>query len=272
HDVVVTASAANAATVQLATAVRYARAWSLDLAGPLLRDATRVVIMGDSFSSGEGAGDYHPETNRRGFLGGSTNLCHRSDRTYAMGLDWPEPPVLLACSGAVTDQVLGRVPTYDEPSQIARLAALDPPPDLVLLTIGGNNIGFGDIVADCLLHDSCHLREVFPNPELDPDCHLRYIEAYHERLQYPVQLPGCPPYYVRYDTMVFARIEGARDQLRETYRAIDAVVNSRTAVKARGGRRAHIVVLAYPLVLPRLPYGSDSCLLGIDHAEARFGA
>lgn len=99
------------------------------------------VALGDSFSSGEGVPN---------FIGDSaTNGCHRSNGAYAMQLD--QAPTLnlnlrsfRACSGATTQGVING--WNGEPSQ---LASISETTDVITITIGGNNAGFGDYVHAC---------------------------------------------------------------------------------------------------------------------------
>jgi len=108
-----------------------------------------VVAMGDSVASGEGAGAYEPGTDRPG------NLCHRSTvgeiaRTTIPGVD---RRVNLACSGARTSDVaLGGSTRYGEAPQAERLRAVarDNRVTLVVLTVGANDVGFYDLVLDCI--------------------------------------------------------------------------------------------------------------------------
>ncbi|RJQ82661.1 SGNH/GDSL hydrolase family protein [Pseudonocardiaceae bacterium YIM PH 21723] len=91
--------------------------------------ATNYVALGDSFSSGNGAGAY------------SGGDCHRSANAY---------PVLhaaqagatsfthAACSGAVTEDVLAD-----------QVTELSPGTTLVTLTIGGNDVGFSKAMTIC---------------------------------------------------------------------------------------------------------------------------
>lgn len=261
----VAAAARNAATVRVDGEVAHAGGVSLELAGPLLRDAQRVAILGDSFSSGQGAGDYRPGTAIQG-----VNQCHRSDRTYTMSLGWPHPPALLACSGATTDHLRGLISHNGERSQLARLRDLEPRPDLVLLTVGGNDVGFGDVIRDCVLLPSCQDNLISPNPQLDPGCRLRYQRevpgdpAGHD-------LDGCPPFTARYADQAFGRVASLSRVLTDTYAAIDRAVNSPDALADRG-RPAHIVVLTYPALLPHTAEHYSSCGLGLNPAEVRFGA
>jgi lysophospholipase L1-like esterase len=103
-----------------------------------------VLVLGDSYSAGNGGGSYY-----------GTPTCHRSGATYASQLErlvearpgGPDTVVRnVACSGAVTADLLrarGRRP--------AQVEAVDVNQDVVLLTIGGNDVGFSTIVTSCLL-------------------------------------------------------------------------------------------------------------------------
>jgi lysophospholipase L1-like esterase len=88
------------------------------------------VALGDSYSSGTGAGDY-----------GSSGSCKRSANSY--GQLWANSHgvddfTFVACSGAVTSDVLG--------SQVNSLSASTT---FVTITIGGNDAGFTDVMIDC---------------------------------------------------------------------------------------------------------------------------
>jgi lysophospholipase L1-like esterase len=110
---------------------------------------TAVVAVGDSFASGEGAGSYEPATDRPG------NFCHRSANgqvQYAAiaGID---ARISIGCSGATTDDVrLGGTSRYGEAPQAERLRGIarDYQVKAVVLTIGMNNIGFANLVIDCV--------------------------------------------------------------------------------------------------------------------------
>lgn len=102
--------------------------------------------MGDSFSSGEGAGGYLEGTDT------PENRCHRSHLTYAVPLYGEDGTRIIACSGAVTEDFFSaQEERADTPAQRVQLRALDPVPDLVLLTIGGNDINFSSIAGQCVM-------------------------------------------------------------------------------------------------------------------------
>ncbi|HEY0486202.1 MAG TPA: GDSL-type esterase/lipase family protein [Mycobacteriales bacterium] len=108
-----------------------------------------IVALGDSIASGEAAGSYEPGTDRAG------NLCHRSTRAYIMvapiaGID---RRYNLACSGATTANVaLNGTARYGEAPQVQRLRTIASQNRvrLVTLTVGANDVGFADLVLDCV--------------------------------------------------------------------------------------------------------------------------
>ncbi|MFJ3831754.1 SGNH/GDSL hydrolase family protein [Streptomyces sp. NPDC090046] len=91
------------------------------------------VALGDSYSSGVGAGNYD---------GGSGN-CKRTSRAYPAlwaAAHSPQTFSFTACSGARTGDVLAN-----------QLAPLNSGTDLVSITIGGNDAGFSDVMTTCVL-------------------------------------------------------------------------------------------------------------------------
>lgn len=90
--------------------------------GPPGTGPLTIVSLGDSTLSGEGAGNYTPDTN-----GANGDWCHRSPQATVFETDVPgiEAKVNFACSGATAEQVgLGNVKQYTEPSQAQQLAEL----------------------------------------------------------------------------------------------------------------------------------------------------
>ncbi|MGH3823792.1 MAG: SGNH/GDSL hydrolase family protein [Pseudonocardiaceae bacterium] len=126
-----TATASQAAIVDGGTARMLPTGDGYVRAAPIPADAVNYVALGDSYSSGVGTGVYDP----------ASGDCARSPLSY--------PPLwvaehrtasfeFVACSGATTDDVLaGQVP------------ALNIGTDLVTITIGGNDAGFGPVLVTC---------------------------------------------------------------------------------------------------------------------------
>jgi len=117
----------------------------------------RIVALGDSYISGEGAehfmrGTDEPEPARQ-------NLCRRASTAYpyliAKQLD--ASLKFVACSGARTGDVIDsgqyiHTPpgTFGRTSQLAVLEHIRDP-DVVLISIGGNDAGFSKIGFTCVV-------------------------------------------------------------------------------------------------------------------------
>ncbi len=91
-----------------------------------------VVALGDSYSSGLGAGAYEDD-------------CDRTPRAWAMLIfgDAVTDRTLLACSGAEVPQV------RDQVDQLAGLSG-ESGNRLITVTVGGNDVGFADELINCL--------------------------------------------------------------------------------------------------------------------------
>ncbi|MFF5706318.1 SGNH/GDSL hydrolase family protein [Streptomyces sp. NPDC012794] len=91
------------------------------------------VALGDSYSSGVGAGNYDS----------SSGSCKRTTRAYPAlwaAAHSPQTFSFTACSGARTGDVLAN-----------QLAPLNSGTDLVSITVGGNDAGFSDVMTTCVL-------------------------------------------------------------------------------------------------------------------------
>jgi len=113
-------------------AVALAAATVVALAAPASAAAGRYVALGDSYSSGTGAGSY-----------GNSGSCKRSANAYAQlwaNANAPSSFAFVACSGAVTSDVLN-----------SQVASVTSDTSLVTISIGGNDAGFADVMTDCNL-------------------------------------------------------------------------------------------------------------------------
>jgi lysophospholipase L1-like esterase len=91
------------------------------------------VALGDSYSSGVGAGSYLPDSGD----------CRRSTNAYPYLWQAANSPAsfdFVACSGATTSSVAS-----------GQLGALSASTSLVSVTAGGNDVGFADVMQDCVL-------------------------------------------------------------------------------------------------------------------------
>ncbi|MGH3120096.1 MAG: SGNH/GDSL hydrolase family protein, partial [Streptosporangiaceae bacterium] len=97
------------------------------------QSAVHYVALGDSYSSGVGAGSYI----------GSSGSCDQSTNAYPARWDTANQPasyVSEACSGATTVTVLS-----------SQLSALSAATTLVSITVGGNDVGFSSVMETCVL-------------------------------------------------------------------------------------------------------------------------
>lgn len=126
-----------------------------------------IVSIGDSFASGQG----NPDIPKHGSARAKwvDNLCARSafagPAQAALSIEQSDPHtsvtfVSLACSGATIDAGLigifpkgGRslAPQIDKVKDVINGRQIDA----LLISIGGNDIGFADLVARCILHLNC---------------------------------------------------------------------------------------------------------------------
>ena len=116
------------------------------------------VALGDSYSSGFGVGDYEPGTHKDGDTY-PANDCQRSEGAYGpIVSDTLEMPLVFkACSGAETHDLLHpRDDREDDPwGEIAQFDYLDSSVKLLTFSIGGNDVGFAEILESCVLDDPC---------------------------------------------------------------------------------------------------------------------
>ncbi len=111
-----------------------------------------AVAMGDSFSSGQGS--VLPYESGTDTAGPPENRCRRSPGAYAHLLNGEPGPRLnlaafVACGGSTTSDVEnGR---FNEDLQLK--AITDHDPDVITITIGGNDVGFKELVQECITNN-----------------------------------------------------------------------------------------------------------------------
>ncbi|MFE5512425.1 SGNH/GDSL hydrolase family protein [Streptomyces sp. NPDC056529] len=102
-------------------------------AGTAQAAGERYVALGDSYSSGVGAGSYLSDSGS----------CKRSSRSYPAlwsAANAPSSFSFVACSGATSTTVRN-----------SQLGSLNSSTSLVSVSAGGNDIGFADIMGVCVL-------------------------------------------------------------------------------------------------------------------------
>jgi lysophospholipase L1-like esterase len=127
----------------------------VDQAGAVPGDGlVSILVMGDSYSAGNGAGAYYGPMGAGGFPAHVTG-CFRSTYNYARQFQRiiESSPFNQhafvhneACNGAVTDDIW-------EPrdGRRAQVDAVDKGYDVIFLTTGGNDLQFSDIAKTCLV-------------------------------------------------------------------------------------------------------------------------
>lgn len=232
---------------------------SLATAGPILTAAKHVVVMGDSYSSGEGAGDYDDpaaagvepikdKASGVNLLG--LAACHRSKHASLRLLFSEDVLSFFPCSGALTADLRGYQYRFSTPPQLVSLRELviaDKAPDLVIMTLGGNDAGFGDFISGCVWGAEVYVtqRYVYENPNL---CGTTSVGT-----------DGIKPFFVR---------SALLEDLHRAYLDIDAILNSQEAVRQRAGRVGQIVVLPYADPLPPRSQLEKNCLWLMGAKEA----
>jgi lysophospholipase L1-like esterase len=164
---------------------------------------TSYVALGDSFTAGPGIPNQIPES------GG----CGRSDRNYPHLVAAALPAgrfTDVSCGGATTDHMAQAQPLPGGLTNGPQLDALNGDVDLVTLGIGGNDIGFAEIIVTCAAHS----------------------------LLLPVTAP-CQAHYSRNGDELGARINATAPK-------VSAVL---TAIRERAPG-ARILVVGYPVILP----------------------
>jgi lysophospholipase L1-like esterase len=123
--------------VRLITAVAAVAATGLGLlaAAPAAsaQSSVNYVALGDSYSSGLGAGSYTS----------SSGSCYQSTNAYPVLWADANDPASFAnetCSGATTGSVIS-----------SQLSALSPATNLVSITVGGNDVGFASVMETCVI-------------------------------------------------------------------------------------------------------------------------
>jgi len=198
-------------------------------------DGRSLVILGDSYSSGEGASPFLPGTKK------AVERCHRSSLTYlAPVLDAGGIPVdILACSGAVTSDLRfedrGDYLTISDSqwradAQLLQLTELERTPGAAVLTLGGNDLGFADIVSKCVT-DDCTL-----------------------------DLPWALDY--------FKKVPGLRSPLTNAYIDVWKYLNSAELLDRRDGQPAPVIVLGYPQLTHATKFGA--CRAYFDPTEVAY--
>lgn len=175
------------------------------------------VALGDSYSSGVGAGNYDS----------SSGDCKRTTRAYPAlwaAAHSPQTFSFAACSGARTGDVMNN-----------QLGPLNSGTDLVSITIGGNDAGFSDVMTTCVLQSesTCVSRVNQAKAYVDstlPGQLDQVYNAIHSRSPGAhVVVLGYPRFYKLNGTCVAGLTEGERSAINGASDYLNAAIAKRAA-------------------------------------------
>ncbi|MDD9382127.1 SGNH/GDSL hydrolase family protein [Streptomyces sp. ZAF1911] len=175
------------------------------------------VALGDSYSSGVGAGNYDSASGN----------CKRTPRAYPAlwaAAHSPQTFSFAACSGARTGDVMS-----------GQLTPLNAGTDLVSITIGGNDAGFSDVMTTCVLQSeaTCVSRVNQAKAYVDstlPGQLDQVYNAIHSRSPGArVVVLGYPRFYKLNGTCVAGLSEGERTAINGASDYLNAAIAKRAA-------------------------------------------
>ncbi|OCC09528.1 Lipase 1 precursor [Streptomyces sp. PTY087I2] len=185
----------------------------------------KYVAMGDSYSSGEGNSPYEAGTDRD-----NSNLCHRSmtayprqvQNTFNLGAT-----AFVACSGAVSDYIINEY--NQENTELPQAAFVSSSTQLVTITIGGNDVGFGDVLATCTL-STTESGTTEEKHQIEHDACIQAIE----------------------DAQTAASSAALQSKLETMF----------SGIRSLGGSNLQVVVAGYPNLLPEFTDITGTCVWG----------
>ncbi|MFF7341012.1 SGNH/GDSL hydrolase family protein [Streptomyces sp. NPDC008163] len=186
-------------------------------AGPASAATGPYVALGDSYSSGEGAGDYT----------GDSGSCHRSPHAYPQlwaTANSPSSFVFAACSGATTQDVIN-----------GQLGSLNSSTRLVSISIGGNDAGFADAMQTCVLQgtDACvgavNKAKSFATGQLPGRLDQVYTQIHNRAPNARVVVLGYPHLYKIGGSCSFGISDTSRSAINGAADTIDSVVSGRAS-------------------------------------------
>ncbi|MFD7559181.1 SGNH/GDSL hydrolase family protein [Streptomyces sp. NPDC059447] len=175
------------------------------------------VALGDSYSSGVGAGNYD----------GASGNCKRTTRAYPAlwaAAHAPQTFSFAACSGARTGDVLS-----------GQLGPLNSGTDLVSITIGGNDAGFSDVMTTCVLQSeaTCVARVNQAKAYVDSTLPGQLDQVYNaisgRAPSAHVVVLGYPRFYKLNGTCVTGLTEGERSAINGAADYLNAAIAKRAA-------------------------------------------
>jgi lysophospholipase L1-like esterase len=178
--------------------------------------SVHYVALGDSYSSGVGSGDYIS----------SSGSCDRSPNAYSAlwaTANAPATYTSVACSGATTSTVIS-----------SQLSALSASTTLVSITIGGNDVGFANIMETCALDgtSSCvaavQSAENYANSTLPGSLNTLYNDIRSHAPNAHVVVLDYPVFY-QLGTLCIGLSSTSHSKIDEGIGIVDGVISSAAA-------------------------------------------
>ncbi|MFJ8754216.1 SGNH/GDSL hydrolase family protein [Streptomyces sp. NPDC102441] len=199
------------------TTLAIAAVAALGLAQPASAAGDNYVALGDSYSSGVGAGSYTSESGD----------CKRSTNAYPYlwkNANAPSSFAFVACSGATTASVSS-----------GQLGAVSSSTTLVSLTAGGNDVGFADVMQTCVLQSeaNCVTRVNTAISQMENSLPGRLDSLYagirSRAPQAHVVVLGYPRFYKLSGTCVAGLTETERGAINDASDVLNGVLAKRAA-------------------------------------------
>jgi lysophospholipase L1-like esterase len=187
------------------------------------------VALGDSYSAGLGLA---PATGLPTPECGQSAVNYPHQLAAAYGLELTD----VTCSGAVANDI---TTTAQYPNAGPQIGALSADTDIVTLTVGGNDLGFSDIVSTCLAQ-SANGPLLFPTPQ-------------------GVVLPNCAAGYTAQGDALAARVAGP----------VAAALATTYAQIAAAAPNAQVFVVGYPSLFPAV-VPEAGCFSALGSAASTF--
>ncbi|MEU8542884.1 SGNH/GDSL hydrolase family protein [Streptomyces sp. NPDC048717] len=181
--------------------------------------SVNYVALGDSYSSGVGAGSYDS----------ASGDCKRSANAYPMLWKASHATTSFAfnaCSGAVTTDVTNN-----------QLGSLNSSTTLVSITIGGNDAGFSDVMTTCILQSdaTCVSRVNQAKSYVDTTLPARLDAVYtairNKAPNAKVVVLGYPRFYMLNGTCIAGLSETERSAINGASDYLNAAISKRAANK-----------------------------------------
>ncbi|MEU3290085.1 MULTISPECIES: SGNH/GDSL hydrolase family protein [Streptomyces] len=175
------------------------------------------VALGDSYSSGEGAGSYTS----------SSGSCHRSPNAYPQlwaQANSPSSFSFVACSGARTQDVISN-----------QLGSLNSATSLVTVSAGGNDAGFASVMQTCVLQgtNACltavNNAKSFATNQLPARLDSLYSQIRNRAPNSRVVVLGYPHLYKIDSTCSFEISDQSRSAINSAADTIDSVIAERAS-------------------------------------------